>query len=333
MTLDQIVWNPILLPIPVAIIAFALAGLGVFHIIRKKSFFLPVKILRSLILVLIASLAVTINMRPMKESYVSDVPRKDMDVLFVVDTTVSMWANDSDGLRIDAAADDCRNIIKELDGAGFGLIRFDNDAMILAPFTTDVDNVLDALDTIEQPDSYYAKGSSINTPYQAMQQVLQSSAKKEGRVTVVFFLGDGEITDGSELESYADLKQYIDGGAVLGYGTAEGGTMKSDYGTVYGYDENGHYGEGVSKIDEQNLQQIADDLGVRYVNRTRKESLERVIRSIDSAAAQTVEKSKDAAVYDDLYYYLTPLLLLCIVAEGFFSIRKRKMPLAGKKDN
>ncbi|MEE0955454.1 MAG: VWA domain-containing protein [Eubacterium sp.] len=331
MTFDQIVWNPILPAAPVFIIAFALAGLGIWNILRKKSFSIPIKIIRSLILVLTAVLAVTINMRPMKESYISDVPRKDMDVLFVLDTTVSMWANDSACLRIDAAIEDCRDIMKGLDGAGFGLIRFDNEAMILAPFTTDVDNVQDALETLEQPDSYYAKGSSINTPYEAMQQVLQSSAKKEGRVTIVFFLGDGEITDGSELVSYKELKQYVDGGAVLGYGTAEGGTMKSEYGTVYGYDENGNFGEGVSKINEENLKQIADDLGVRYVNRTQKESLERILRSVDSIAEQTIEKSRSAVVYDDLYYYLTLPLLACIVLEGFFSVRRRKMPGAAKK--
>lgn len=328
MTFDQIVWNPILPPVLVFVAAFVLAGLGVWNIICKKSFSVPIKIVRSALMVLTAILVCTINMRPMKESYVSDVPRKDMDVLFVLDTTVSMWADDSDGLRIDAAREDCRDIMKELDGAGFGLIRFDNDAMILSPFTTDMDNVLDALDTIEQPDSYYAKGSSLNTPQEAMRQLLESSSKKDGRVTVVFYLSDGEVTNGQELQSFEDLKKYVDGGAVLGYGTEEGGTMESDYGTVYGYDDEGNFGEGVSKIDEENLNMIAENLGIRCVNRTKKESIERVLRSIDSIAAQTIEKSKNAAVYDDLYYYLTLPLLACLVAEGFFSIRRRKLPLA-----
>ena len=49
----------------------------------------------------------------------------------------------------------------------------------------------------------------------------------------VFFITDGEITNNDSLESFSKASKYIDYGAVLGYGTKEGGKMypKSDYNT------------------------------------------------------------------------------------------------------
>src|SRR5690606_39283043 len=50
------------------------------------------------------------------------------------------------------------------------------------------------------------------------------------RSRMVFYLGDGEQTSSGEPESFKGGAKYVDGGAVLGYGTAEGGPMKKTTG-------------------------------------------------------------------------------------------------------
>src|SRR5699024_11557372 len=55
----------------------------------------------------------------------------------------------------------------------------------------------------------------------------------------------------------------VDGGAVLGYGNAEGGPMKAQGGDDHGEYITGPDGErGISRIDEEQLETIAGELGV-----------------------------------------------------------------------
>ena len=215
--------------IPVKIllpVLLAAEGILVYRIVRMRGKSLA-KLLSILRLTAILSLFFVINLRIMREQTGMDVEMKNTDVLFVTDTTISMWAQDYSGSnpRMDGVQADIRYIMQELYGGRFALIRFDNRSQILAPFTQDADTVADALETIKAPDRYYANGSSLNTPYEDMEKLLRSSEKKEDRKTYLFFISDGEITDDSVLRSFSDLSGLLDGGAVLGYGTEAGGRM------------------------------------------------------------------------------------------------------------
>ena len=157
-----------------------------------------------------------VNSRPMAEEKKANVEAKNVDVLFVLDDTMSMYAEDYTGgkPRMAGARAACGKIMQDLDGANFAVIKFNNISQVMAPFTQDVDSVTDALDAIESPSSSYARGTSLNTPHDDMKKLLESSAKKPGRMQVVFYLSDGEITDGSELADFRDLSGLTDGGGL-----------------------------------------------------------------------------------------------------------------------
>lgn len=310
---------PVQIVLPAMLVIY---GFIVFHLIRRKAG------IRGTILTLIRLLGIgvlvfAVNLRIMKENYDMDVEMKNIDVLFVVDTTISMWAEDYSGShpRMDGVQTDLRYIMDELYGGSFGLIRFDNRAQVLAPFTQDADTVRDALETISAPDRYYARGSSLNTAYDETEKLLQSSMKKEGRQTYLFFVSDGEITDDSELRSFRDLASYVDGGAVLGYGTAGGGRMSDGRYRSYVTDPE-TWDDAVSCIDEDNLRRIAGDLGVEYIHMNSKQNVSAVCSGIRAASSHTAGK-KDAVVYDDTYYLYTIPLLAFLLWEAWVIIRKR----------
>ena len=87
---------------------------------------------------------------------------------------------------------------------------------------------------------------------------------------MVFYLGDGEQTVSSTPESFAASKKLVSGGAVLGYGTAEGGPMRETTGAFSGKGDYIQYqgSDALSRIDEGNLKRIAAELGVGYAHRT-----------------------------------------------------------------
>jgi Ca-activated chloride channel family protein len=108
---------------------------------------------------------------------------------------------------------------------------------------------------------------------------------------------------------------------VLGYGTKEGGHMKAvsfigsedppEYVTYY--DGNFDEKKALSKIDEDNLESIADNLGVDYVHMTKTSDIDaclaKVRSGIESAPKEKSEESTEG--YSDTYYFFViPLLLL-----------------------
>ena len=311
--MKDIVFRPILPPVLIGVLF--VAGLCcLWLILRNVRDTKRERFLTMVRMFLIMLLAFIINLRPMREQTDVMVTMKNMDVLFVVDSTISMWAEDYgsgySNARMNGVQKDCDYIIEELAGGNLGLIRFDNMSQVLAPFTQDATNVRDAFSTITAPDELYARGSNLNVPYEDMEELLISSSKKEDRKTYVFFISDGEITDGSALRSYAELKKYITGGAVLGYGTAEGGNMKKtgSYSSGYIKDEE-TWENAVSVIDEGNLEKIAQDLGIDYIHMDDSHKVDGVLSRIIMEATDITGKSKSATTYEDLYWYLTiPLL-------------------------
>ena len=124
----------------------------------------------------------------------------------------------------------------------------------------------------------------------------------------------------------AGLQQYVDGGAVLGYGTTSGGKMRvpeyigsEDY--EYLEDRSTEYPRSlaISRIDETNLNKMASELGISYVHATLPEVVKDTVAGILSQpelGEETIEQG-----YDDIYYYFTGALLVVMLG-WLVTIRK-----------
>lgn len=287
--------------------------------------------------VLIVALLFTINLRIMVFSYEIEKQELNIDVLFVFDNTMSMLAEDfdGDGRRIDAAKEDCQYIMDKFEGARFGLISFGNRADVMSPYTDDKGNILTSLDTLKGQTKYYADGTSLNMPYEILLNTVKNHANRfEDRVQIVFFLSDGEITEKNEkLCSYSKVEDYILTGAVLGYGTEDGGYMKvSSFTGDFASSEylmteaQGSYGKAVSKIDEDNLVSIADDMDVEYYHMEDSDIIRDVVADIEEELDEysTTGISKTAGYSDTYYWFAIPLIALLIYDLIYYKRRLRE---------
>ena len=248
-------------------------------------------------------------------------------VLFVVDSTISMVAKD-DGQRerLDYVREDCNHILTELNGARFAVVSFNNEAHYLSPFTNNAEYAQGVIDAIYPMSSNYAKGSSMNIWREMVMDILKG-AKEDGTGEVVlFFISDGEITNHETLESFSEMAQYVDGGAVLGYGTKEGGQMEmptfySEEPEVIEDRSDYPYKPAVSKIDENNLKQIAKDIDIDYIHMTQSSDVDSVLDEIKQNAT-TEDTDKRIEGHKDIYYiFVIPLLLLLLFE--LYDTRKR----------
>lgn len=272
-----------------------------------------------------------INLRIMFPSGEAQVVSNNLDVLFVIDNTISMVAEDYNGNtpRLTAVKNDCEYIIDKLNGARFSVITFNDDSQTVIPFIKDANIALEAIQTIQIPHSSYARGSTLNVALDDMTQMLKKSSETSGRKTIIFFISDGEITNEEKLESFQEAKQYIDSGAVLGYGTKNGGYMKvkDRYDDTQKYLEdltqNYPYPRAVSKIDENNLKSIAKDMEIEFINMQRKSDIDSKLSEINSNLYEQVGEQKGKSTYTDIYFIFVIPLLLLLVYE--FINYKRKM--------
>lgn len=260
-------WNPVWPAWVVIIIGLALVGLCVWGLVRagsnagRRSW-----VVRAIVAVLIALAC----LRPGIGSQSAQTAQSEVDVLFVVDTTASMVAEDwNGGPRLDGVRADIAELAVAHAGARFALITFDASPTQRLPFTTDATALQSLVDTLRPEVTLYSNGSSITIANKLVARVLRDAAEQEpDRARIVYYFGDGEQTSSKPPESFADAAGNLSGGAVLGYGTASGGPMRE---TLGGYSSaSPDYittasGEtAMSKIDETNLQAIAGQLGVPY---------------------------------------------------------------------
>lgn len=267
------------------------------------------------------------------------------ELFFVVDRTGSMAAEDYDGdePRLDGVRHDITEVVATMPAARYSVIAFDSQATRQLPLTTDARAVESWTDTLVQEITYYSAGSTADRPLPAMTRALEGAAERNPEnVRFVFFLADGENTSGDgtdgqepDVASFAPLADLVDGGAVLGYGTEEGGRMRV-------YDGTPETGAGtdapwildttqdgdppaVSRIDEEQLRQVADDLGVPYAHRTAPTAVDELVANLD-ADLVAQDGRRDQSVLRDVYWPFAALAAALLVWEVAYQVRAFPRP-------
>ena len=283
---------------------------------KKKRVFDTILKIISIILIFI------INLRPMVFVGEEEVILSDLDVLLVIDTTISMSGQDMElgkKTRLDRVKEDATQIINSLAGSRFALITVDNYSRVMIPFTSDARSVLDAIDALNVKDYYMANPSNPSFAISSMSEILQRNG--DNRQRAVFFFSDGEPTDGKGIESFSGLKKYINNGAVLGYGTTQG--AKLYYNLNYSVNEvrvvkdpTNNYEDAVSYIYEDVLRTIAGQLGLEYYNMSNdKARLDSKLSQIISVKENEIEATGTKKVYGDIYYIFAIVLVVVLIIE------------------
>lgn len=276
--------------------------------------------------VLMIVLLLVVALRPVTPLDAQQTERMNANVFFVVDRTGSMNAEDyaGDQPRLDGVKADMARVMEMTEGSRYSIIAFDSTATRQLPLTTDAGAARSWIDTVTTEPTAYSKGSNTDRPLQSLTSALSDAQRDDPDSQIlVYFLSDGENTDAEESESFSQTAGFIDGGAVLGYGTAEGGPMKAEGGTTDGEYITGPDGaQGLSKIDEEQLQTIAGQMGVPYLHREDPEAP--IEGTMDDVTLKPVpiESGRDVASFEDWYWIASiPLALLLIWELGEMTYR------------
>ena len=323
--MSEIVFKPII-SLPIMII-FSAAMLLIVLLNRQH-------IINRILIIIVLFI---ISQRPMIRDKEQAVFNLDLDVVFIVDNTVSMNAIDvNGGTRLEAVKRDCKNIMNTFAGANFAVITYGNIAQVKYPFTNEYGTIVDIIDSMKIIDPSYATGSALDLPHDYLKMLLESSENKEKHKRVVFFMGDGELTSSessnTNFDVYNDLASMIDSGAVLGYGTSEGGKVivKESVFINRIVDANGYLidaktgGPIISKFNEDNLKKVASSLKLNYYHMTNYSVIADKINEIKDKANEQEEEDNDEKFDMDIYYYFSGALLVLLLLDLYHCRRNEQ---------
>lgn len=264
-------------------------------------------------------------LRPGIGSQAAPTVERALDVVFVVDTTASMVAEDwgAEQPRMAGAKADIMALAEAHPGARFALITFDAQAVQRMPFTADTSALQAAVDALEPEVTRYSQGSSIGAASALLEEILQRAKDADpSRLRVAYYLGDGEQTASREPESFAPSAELLNGGAVLGYGTAQGGRMRETttrFATApQPYIQDPAGGDARSIIDEARLQTIAAELGVGYQHR--EEGAAPAAAQADAASVPSSTRGDVERAFD-LYWIFAIAAFLLLLADVWRTTR------------
>ena len=324
--------NPIL-PLFILYIFLAVAFGGLLYcLFRKKT--RKAKNIRRIITVV---LVLTAMLRPGLNNGVAERELSNLNIFFVVDNTGSMAAKDMDNMnsyRYKVAADDMNKLVNLFYGSKYAIIALDYDAYQAMPLIDSADTAHAYFNALTPKESNTSASSDLSGLLKtAGEKVKQYHDRYPDRDNILFFLSDGENDNNVATSIPSGLKELLVGGAVIGYGTTTGTHIgkvvyNMDYKTnTYSFDisdtkfilDPTTRKEHISKLDENNLMNIANGLGLQYYRRT---SSGDKFNSIDNFANKnaTYHNDGEKSGADNEFYWLFMLIAAALLFWDFAAI-------------
>lgn len=248
------------------------------------------------------------------------VERRGVDVVFVLDTSLSMAATDVVPNRLFVAQTLVRRAVQALPGHRVALVQAEGDGVVMVPLTADgavVDLLLDAV----LPGSLPTPGTELAP---SLRRALALYPEEGDKHRAMVVLSDGE-DHGTGLEEMAE--ELADAGVVVhavGVGTREGKPLempdlapsraggRADAGQVtYKRDERGQV--VVSRLEEENLELLARETGGTYLRAEGAATdLDPLVREIESMESRSYG-TETVSVLEERFQWPLALGILALV--------------------
>ena len=275
---------------------------------------------RGLIVLGVACLAVALA-RPLFGFRWQETNRKGLDLLFAVDTSKSMLAQDVKPDRLTRSKMGVEDLLVKLDGDRAGLIAFAGNAFLQCPLTLDYDafrQSLNALDTKIIPRG----GTDIATAIHEAEAALEGSGNNE---RILVLLTDGEDLEGSVLQAARAAAKKGLKIFTVGVGTASGELIPlpdEQGGTEFTKDASGQFVK--SHLDETMLKQIAEATGAMYQPLGQQaQGLETIYQTGLAPFTRHKLASRMQKVYIERFQWPLAPGLLCLLVEPLIGLRRR----------
>jgi Ca-activated chloride channel family protein len=278
-----------------------------------KSLIPEVSIARGWIKIIIFTIAIGFltlaAARPRTGSKLSSVESEGREIVFVVDVSNSMLAEDVKPSRMERTRYALSRLLENMKEDRVGIVAFADEAEVILPITADYKMAQAKVRTLS-PELIAYQGTDVGSALEVA-MLSFSSSTQNNRSRVAILITDGEAHDEGALmraERAAAEGIMI---CAIGIGTPEGEPLIINGKPME--DENGKM--VVTKLNESLLQQIAETTGGIYA-RSRNDNfgLESIVERLDSIEASRFEV-RTFEEYDEQYQWFLGVALLLLIVE------------------
>jgi Ca-activated chloride channel family protein len=277
-------------------------------------------VLLSLALALIALALVDIRWGKMEQ----EVPQRGIEVMFVLDVSRSMLANDVNPSRLDRGKQQIKDLMDEMAGDRIGLMVFAGDTRQVVPLTSHYGDFVQALDAVT-PDSVLVGGSRLGDAIRAAAGAFIN--KTNDHKAVVIFT-DGEDQESKPIEAArAAVKDQGIRIFTVGLGDIEQGAKVPAGRDARGQGQFLSYkGEAVwSKLNGEILTQIASETGGAYIPAgTKRVNMADIYHGYIAKVEQTEFAMAKVNAYIPRYEWFAFPALVLLLVEGWLSTSQRQ---------
>ena len=239
---------------------------------------------------------------------VAPVERKGIDLVFALDVSESMNAQDVKPSRLEKAKFEISQMINQLKGDRVGLIVFAGSSHLYLPLTSDYEAAqlfLDAIDTKMIP----TQGTDLST---ALRTAISAFNEESEKYKVMVLVTDGEDHEGAAVELVSKAYKLGIIAHVVGVGTLKGSLIPINDKSSYKRDKKGIL--ITSKLNEAMLTELADAGGGIYSRFNNREAkYKEIMQAIDSMEKRSIQ-THIYSEFEDRYQSFATVSLLLLIA-------------------
>jgi len=278
--------------------------------------------------------AIVAAARPQWGTRLEPVTRRGVDVVVVLDHSLSMAAEDLAPDRLSHAKHAIDSLLQKMAGDRVALVTFAGQATLLCPLTLDHAAVRLFLDTVDV--------ESVQVPGTALAEALKLAVDTFGdertnsgeRSRALVLLTDGEDHEGGVDEVIGDLDEAGVAVYAVGCGTTRGAPIpvSDESGMHTGYKKDRDGRAVTTRLDEGVLELLALDSGGRYYRATPSEGeVEEIARGLTGMDTQEFGAVLRAR-YEERFQVPLILAVLALLAETLIGDSRRRRPFRAEPE-
>ncbi len=247
------------------------------------------------------------------------VKREGVDIVFAVDVSKSMLAEDIAPNRLEKSKQLVTQIINNLASDRVGIIAYAGKAFPQLPITTDYASAKMFLNNMNT-DMLSSQGTAINEAIE-LSKTYFDDAEQTNRILII--ISDGE--DHSEMASSVAEEASKEGIRIftIGVGDIKGGTIPiKRNGVLINYKKDNQGETVITRLNEETLQQIADDANGVYINGRVTSDVVDQIRDLLNKMDKKEFEAKEFADYKDQFQWFLGFAVFFLCIDIFLLERK-----------
>ena len=285
----------------------------------EKSVFKPA--LKMLMVVLGLSFLIVALVNPKMGTQLKTVKRQGVDIVFAIDVSKSMLAEDIAPNRLEKAKQIVSKIIEKLGSDRVGIIIYAGNAYPLLPITTDHGAARMFLQNAH-PDMVSSQGTAINEALNLAKTFFDDDTQTN---RFLFIISDGED---HEENSANTAKQIVDLGIktyTIGIGTNKGGPIPvKRNGKFVGYKKDKNEEVVITKLNVETLKDIAQNGEGKYIYGNKTSKTTEFVEDLLSKADKKEFETKQFSDYKDQFQWFVGLGLFFLLLDVFLLNKKTK---------